>query len=77
MRVTIAPSSRAGYKYVASDGSRTTHFGAKGYEDYTMHRDEKRRTNYLARHASREATTRPWDPEDPRGRWQGPNRPHH
>ena len=54
MRVTIAPSSRAGYKFMASDGSRTTHFGAKGYEDYTLHRDEKRRRNYLSRHESRE-----------------------
>ena len=54
MRVTIAPSSRAGYTYVARDGSRTTHFGARGYEDYTTHRDEKRRRNYLSRHASRE-----------------------
>ena len=54
MRVTIEPSSRAGYKYMASDGSRTTHFGAKGYEDYTTHRDEKRRRNYLSRHESRE-----------------------
>ena len=39
---------------MASDGSRTTHFGAKGYEDYTTHRDEKRRRNYLSRHESRE-----------------------
>ena len=54
MRVTIEPSSRAGYKYMASDGSRTTHFGAKGYEDYTTHRDEKRRRNYLSCHESRE-----------------------
>ena len=54
MRVTIAPSNRAAYKYMASDGSRTTHFGARGYEDFTMHRDEKRRRSYLSRHASRE-----------------------
>ena len=54
MRIVIAPSSRAGYKYMASDGSRTTHFGAKGYKDYTTHRGEKRRRLYLARHASRE-----------------------
>ena len=39
---------------MASDGSRGTHFGARGYEDYTMHRDDKRRRLYLARHASRE-----------------------
>ena len=39
---------------MASDGSRTTHSGARGYEDFTMHRDDKRRKLYLARHASRE-----------------------
>ena len=54
MRITIAPSSRAAYKYKASDGSRATHFGARGHQDYTTHRDEKRRMNYLSRHASRE-----------------------
>ena len=54
MRITIAPSSRAAYKYMASDGSGTTHFGARGYQDFTMHRDEKRRRSYLSRHASRE-----------------------
>ena len=39
---------------MASDSSRTTHFGAKGYEHYTMHCDGKRRRLYLARHASRQ-----------------------
>ena len=58
MRITITPSSRAAYKYKASDGSRATHFGARGYEDYTMHRDEKRRRLSLARHASREDWSR-------------------
>ena len=26
------------------------HFGAKGYQDFTSHGDETRRTNYLARY---------------------------
>ncbi len=30
--------------------SRVTHFGAKGYEDYTMHHDKQRRERYLNRH---------------------------
>jgi hypothetical protein len=29
-------------------------FGAKGYEDFTTHGDEKRRQRYLARHRKRE-----------------------
>ena len=39
-------------KYVAffSDGT-SVKFGAKGYSDYTVHRDKKRRDRYRARHA--------------------------
>ena len=30
--------------------TRTTHFGAKGMSDYTIHKDKERRKNYRARH---------------------------
>ena len=30
---------------------KVVHFGQKGYEDYTMHGDKKRRANYLKRSA--------------------------
>ena len=33
---------------------KTTHFGATGYQDFTVHRDEERKRRYLARHAARE-----------------------
>ena len=33
---------------------KTTHFGAKHYNDYTIHNDKRRRTDYLARHGKRE-----------------------
>lgn len=29
---------------------KTIHFGAKGMSDYTIHKDEKRKARYLARH---------------------------
>lgn len=29
---------------------KTIHFGAKGYEDFTMHKDKKRRASFRARH---------------------------
>ena len=29
---------------------KTIHFGAKGMSDYTIHKDEKRKDRYLARH---------------------------
>lgn len=33
---------------------RIVHFGAKGYEDFTTHKDEDRKDNYLARHKANE-----------------------
>ena len=33
---------------------KTTHFGGKGYSDYTIHNDEKRKNRYDVRHAKRE-----------------------
>lgn len=32
-------------------------FGAKGYEDYTIHKDDKRKNLYISRHKKREK----WD----------------
>ncbi len=44
------------YSVYAYDGKtvRLVHFGAKGYEDYTMHKDPKRKRSYLARHEKNE-----------------------
>jgi len=49
------------HKWVArvpsARGARTVRFGARGYEDYTMHKDASRMRLYLARHMARER----WD----------------
>ena len=50
MLITIQRSSRKGKKFVAHHGSRSVHFGAEGYEDYTTHKDPHRRQRYIARH---------------------------
>ena len=55
VKVDISPSPLPKYKYVAvfsKDGKKikTTHFGLKGAEDYTMHHDELRRHAYQTRH---------------------------
>ena len=34
------------------------HFGDSRYEDFTSHKDEKRKSNYLSRHAKRENWTK-------------------
>jgi hypothetical protein len=34
------------------------HFGAAGYEDFTMHKDEARKKNYIQRHKPNQDWTR-------------------
>lgn len=57
--LSITRSSRKGKKYTAkfrtidSNGNnrvKNVHFGAEGYEDYTIHHDKSRRANYWRRH---------------------------
>ena len=45
------------YAVEFDDGTRVA-FGARGYSDFTRHRDEARRRRYLARHRGRENWTR-------------------
>lgn len=44
---------------------KTIDFGAKGYEDYTMHKDPNRKKLYIVRHSAREN----WDDTDTPGFW--------
>ena len=59
-RVVISNSTRPGKKKMAvftnsSTGKKkTTHFGAAGMSDYTIHKDKERMKRYLARHKKRE-----------------------
>eukprot|EP00965_Chrysotila_dentata_P009633 313428-Pleurochrysis_carterae.AAC.1 len=53
--LSIKRSSVNPYKYTAilrlSSGSlKTTHFGHRDYEDYTLHKDLERRERYMRRH---------------------------
>ena len=50
MKVILTKSKPAGNKYAVRVGNKTIHFGAQGYEDFTTHKDPKRKANYLARH---------------------------
>ena len=55
IKLTITTSDKSEKKYKAvftkPDGkTKTIHFGAKGYEDYTQHHDKDRRTLYRQRH---------------------------
>lgn len=54
-RYELRRSTRTDKKWmVLTPSGKTVHFGAKGYEDYTMHKDEGRMRNYVSRHRARE-----------------------
>lgn len=42
-------STRKAKKYMVYNGGKWVHFGQKGYEDFTLHGDEKRRDNFRRR----------------------------
>ena len=57
IEVEIDKSDKKDKKLVAKfrfpDGKRkTTHFGAKGYSDFTIHKNPNRKAKYLVRHNS-------------------------
>ena len=55
MDVVISKSDNKNKKMKAViDGKKTIHFGAKGYEDFTTHKDKDRKQRYIDRHKKRE-----------------------
>jgi hypothetical protein len=57
--ISLVHSDRKGKKYKAvfstdTGRTKTIHFGASGYEDYTQHHDKLRREAYLKRHKDKE-----------------------
>jgi hypothetical protein len=57
-RLTSGPKK---YQVVLANG-KTVKFGARGYSDYTVHKDPKRMQRYLTRHRSRENWNDPKTP---------------
>tara|TARA_B100001094_G_C18012631_1_gene710887 strand:+ start:32 stop:346 length:315 start_codon:yes stop_codon:yes gene_type:complete len=57
--VVLLKSNRKGKKFKViltkkSGETKTVHFGATGYSNFTKHKDPKRMNRYIARHKSRE-----------------------
>ena len=53
MEVIISPSKNKNKKYKAEiDGKKTVHFGHSSYQDFTQHKDPKRKENYISRHSN-------------------------
>lgn len=63
--VSIKPDDNKKNKMVATfknketNRSKTVHFGAVGYDDYTKTKDKEQRDRYLARHRARENWNNP------------------
>jgi len=66
MIAIVSLSNRKDKKYsvvVVADGkARTVHFGASGYDDLTVHHDEKRKQLYIKRHGANEDWNDPYKP---------------
>lgn len=55
MEIIIRKSKKPDKKYDAViDGKKTISFGAKGYSDYTQHKDDSRKQRYIDRHKKNE-----------------------
>ncbi len=60
MNVVIMKSYRKDKKLMAIiDNNKTIHFGASGYSDFTTHKDEKRKQNYISRRKKNENWSNP------------------
>lgn len=57
-KIILSKSSRKDKKYMVKLNNKTIHFGAKGYEDYTTHKDRKRKRSYEGRHREAENWTK-------------------
>jgi hypothetical protein len=57
MLLKKSPISHKKFRVVFDDGSHVD-FGARGYQDFTQHRDPNRMRLYVIRHRSRENWTR-------------------
>jgi hypothetical protein len=62
LSIDVSPNPKK--KYVAvfrlhNGRTKTVHFGAKGMSDYTIHKSEKRKQAYLARHSFNEDWNEP------------------
>ena len=62
MNVVISKSDKKDKKLKAvidkgTGKSKTVHFGSSGFEDYTIHKDDKRKERYIDRHRKNENWT--------------------
>ena len=56
--IILTKSKNTAKKYAVIIGNKTVNFGAKGYSDYTIHKDYDRMQRYTNRHKSAENWTK-------------------
>ena len=59
VKLLYSPLVSKKYRVIFPDGF-SVDFGAKGYSDFTINKDVKRKINYLKRHAKRENWNDPY-----------------
>ena len=52
--IYFSKSKNVTKKYSVLIGNKTVNFGANGYSDYTIHKDDKRKQRYINRHKGKE-----------------------
>ena len=58
MMIRLKPAKKPSYKYTAIVNGKEVNFGADGYTDFTLSKDEDRKKSYLKRHQPRENWTK-------------------
>ena len=54
MSVLLSKSKAKGKKFSVFVDGKIINFGAEGYSDYTIHKDDERKNRYIQRHKTRE-----------------------
>jgi hypothetical protein len=65
VEIVIKKSTNKNKKYDAIFNNKKISFGSALYEDYTMHKDDKRKSNYIKRHSANED----WSDYETAGFW--------
>jgi len=59
MEILISKSKNPKKKYDAKVNGKTISFGASGYSDFTQHKNQERKQNYIKRHKKNEDWSKP------------------
>ena len=59
MELSISKSKNPKKKYDAKVNGKTISFGASGYSDFTQHKNQERKQNYINRHKKNEDWNNP------------------